>query len=85
MKFVSLLMWVVQFGLSAIFPICFFLVLAAWLRNTYGLGVWVMIVCGIFGVLVSISTVRSCIRSMRKEAERTSGQKETPIAFNDHE
>lgn len=85
MKFISLLMWVVQFGLSVIFPICFFLVLAAWLRSTYDLGVWILIVFGILGVLTTISTVRTCIRSLRKEAERTGSQKEAPIAFNDHE
>ena len=47
MKFVSLLLWVTQFGFSAIFPRCFFLLAASWLRNTYDLGIWVMIVAGV--------------------------------------
>ena len=85
MKFVSLLLWVTQFGFSAVFPTCFFLLTANWLRNTYDLGVWVMIVGGILGVLTTVSTVRSCIRAMRKEAEKDGSPKEPPIAFNHHD
>ena len=33
MKFLNLLMWVTQFGLSILFPLCFFLLLAVWLQN----------------------------------------------------
>ena len=85
MKFWSLLIWVTQFGLSVIFPVCFFLLLASWLQNTYGLSSWVMIFCGVLGVLTSVSTVRSCIRSLRKDAERATNSEQPPLAFNDHE
>ena len=85
MKFWSLLIWVTQFGLSVIFPVCFFLMIAAWLRNTYGWGNWILILCGLLGVLTTISTVKSCIRSLRKDAERASDTKEPPLAFNDHD
>ena len=84
MKFVSLILWVTQFGFSAVFPLCFFLMGASWLRNTYDLGVWVMILGGILGALTTISTVRACIRSLKKEADRAGSQKEAPVAFNDH-
>ena len=84
MKFVSLLLWVTQFGFSAVFPICFFLLSANWLRNTYNLGSWVMIVAGVLGVLTTVSTVRSCIRAMRREAEKY-GADQKPVAFNDHD
>ena len=84
-KFLSLLLWVTQFGLSVLFPICFFLLLAAWLQQKFKLGSWVVIVLGIFGLLVSISTARSCIRSLRKDAEATAEQKPPPVSFNDHD
>lgn len=84
MKLLSLLMWVGQFGLSILFPTCFFLVLAVWLQNKFGLGMWIVILLGIVGFLTSISTARSCLRSMRKEAEAASRQEPPPIAFNDH-
>ena len=85
MKYVSLLLWVTQFGFSVVFPTCFFLLVANWLRNSYGFGWWVMIVAGVLGILTTVSTVRSCLRAMRKEADKTGSDKEPPIAFNDHD
>lgn len=84
MKLLSLLMWVTQFGLSAIFPTLFFLLVAAWLRAKFSLGFWIVAVMGIWGVLTSISTTKSCLRAMRKAAEELSDGKEPPVAFNDH-
>ena len=84
MKFISLLMWVGQFGLSAIFPTVFFLLAAVWLQSRFGLGMWIVVVCGILGVLTSVSSARSCLRSMRKTAEEAAGKKQHAISFNDH-
>ena len=84
MKFISLLMWVGQFGFSAIFPTVFFLIIAIWLQSKFGLGMWIVVVLGILGVLTSISSARSCLRSMRKAAEDAAGKKKHPISFNDH-
>ena len=84
MKFLNLLIWVTQFGLSILFPLCFFLLLAVWLQNKFGLGMWIMAVCGILGFLITISTVRANLRSLRKAAEEASSQEPPPIAFNDH-
>ena len=84
MKFLSLLMWVGQFGLSAIFPTVFFLLSAVWLRGRFGLGMWIVAVFGVLGVLTSISSARSCLRSMRKAAEEAAGKKNHPVSFNDH-
>lgn len=85
MRFVSLIIWVTQFGFSAVFPTCFFLLLATYLRNRYDLGIWVMVVAGILGLLTTVSTVRSCVRAMRKEAQQAGPREEPPIAYNDHD
>lgn len=84
MKLLNLLMWVTQFGLSALFPLCFFLFIAVWLQNKFGLGMWIVAVFGILGFLVSISTVKANWKAMRKAAEEASSQNPPPIAFNDH-
>lgn len=84
MKTVSLLLWVTQFGFSILFPLCFFLLSAAWLQRKYGFGLWIMVLAGVLGLLTSISSARSCIRSLRKEAERAGDQKEPPVSFNEH-
>lgn len=72
MKYLSLLMWVGQFGFSCLFPTCACLMLGVYLQDRFDLGVWVVIVLGIFGFLTSISTARSCLKSIRKEIDRIS-------------
>lgn len=84
MKILSLLMWVGQFGFSIIFPTLFFLLLAVWLQQKFLLGGWIIILFGILGILTSISTTKSCLRSLRKAAEEASGHRDTPISFNNH-
>lgn len=84
MKLLNLLMWVIQFGFSVLFPTVFFLILAVWLQNKFSLGVWIVIVLGILGVLTSVSTARSCLKSLRKAADEASDREAPPIAFNDH-
>ena len=84
MKILNLLMWVGQFGFSIIFPTLFFLLAAVWLQNKFGLGMWIILVFGILGVLTTISTTKSCLRSLFKAAEEASENQEPPVSFNDH-
>ncbi len=84
MKILNLILWVGQFGFSVIFPTLFFLLLAVWLQQKFQLGMWIILVLGLLGVLTSISTTKSCLRSMRKAAEEISPDTDPPISFNDH-
>lgn len=84
MKLLNLLMWVGQFGFSIIFPTLFFLILAVWLQNKFSLGMWIVVVFGVLGILTSISTTRSCLRSLRKAAKEVAEKKDPPISFNNH-
>ena len=84
MKFLSLLMWVGQFGFSVLFPTCFFLFVAVWLQQKFQLGIWIVAVLGVIGLLTSFSTAKSCLQSILKEMERGSDKKDPPPAFNDH-
>lgn len=84
MKLLQLLMWVGQFGFSVIFPTLFFILLSLWLRQKFGLGLWVTAVLGILGLLTSVSTAKSCLRSMRKAAQEAGSQKPPTTSFNHH-
>ncbi len=84
MKILNLLMWVGQFGFSLLFPTVVFLLLAVWLQNRFGLGGWILAVCGVLGLLTSACTARSCLHSMLKAAEEVSGDSQPPVSFNDH-
>lgn len=85
MKLLSLLLWVGQFGFSILFPLCFFLVLANWLRARYQLGMWVVVLFGIIGLLTTVSTVRSCLKALKKASDEVSSQEKPPMSFNDHD
>ena len=84
MKLLNLLMWVTQFGLSILFPLCFFLLLAVWLKQKFQRGMWIIVVLGILGVLITISTVRANLKALRKAADEAASQTPPPMAFNDH-
>lgn len=84
MKFLSLILWVTQFGFSILFPFCLFLYLGYWLQNRFSLGIWVMLLCGIIGFLTSISTTKSCLHALMKARDEASSQEKPPISFNDH-
>lgn len=88
MKFLSLLMWVGQLGFSMLFPLCFFLILGVWLQARFSLGLWITVLLGILGFMTSVSTTRSCIQAILKEAAKASGDDQKgppPIAFNNHD
>lgn len=84
MKVLSLILWVGQFGFSILFPLCFFLWLGVWLQGRFGLGLWIVALLGVLGLLTTVSTVKSCLRSLRKAADEAGSQERPPIAFNDH-
>ena len=84
MKILSMILWVTQFGLSILFPFCMFLDLGFWLQTRFGLGGWVMAVCGVVGFLTSISTAKSCLKSLLKARDEVSPPKKPPVSFNDH-
>lgn len=84
MKFLSLILWVGQFGFSVLFPLVLFLGGSAWLQARFSLGLWIVILGGILGLLTSLSTARSCLAALRKAADEAAPEREKPIAFNDH-
>ena len=84
MKFISLIVWVTQFGVSLVFPTLAFTWLGFWLHNKFGLGAWIVILLGVLGLLTSVSTAKSCWRAMQKEAFGNDDKDEPPVAFNSH-
>ena len=58
--------------------------LAFWLQNRFDLGLWVMLLCGIIGFMTSVSTAKSCLRSLLKARDEAASREKPPISFNDH-
>ena len=53
-------------------------------QNRFDLGFWIMAVFGVIGFMTSVSTAKSCLRSLLKARDEASSQEKPPISFNDH-
>lgn len=84
MKNVSLLVWLTQLGLSVAVPLGGFVLLAVWLRQRFGLGVWVVIAGVILGIICAADGLRTSLKAMDRIAKDKKEEK-PPVSFNDHE
>ena len=83
-KWLSMLLWIGQLGFSIVFPICFFLLLAVWLRQRFDWGAWVVIAGILLGVICAVDGLRTSVKAMI----HMSGQEKEeppPVSFNNHE
>lgn len=86
MKEWSLLIWIPQFGISVVFPMIGFIMLAVWLQERWGWGGWVLWVCVGCGLITSAVGFRDTARAMLEQAGRSSKKKQNPgVSFNSHE
>ncbi len=84
MKELTLLVWLTQLGLSVAVPLAGFILLAVWLRDSFGWGSWVVWV----GIGLGLySALHGLVQSLRV-LSRFSDKKEDnspPVSFNDHQ
>lgn len=84
MKEWGLLIWLPQFGISVVFPLIGFIMLAVWLRDSWGWGQWVIwagVFCGLFTAAVG---VRDTAKAMLMLDEKKKDKEDSPISFNQH-
>ena len=89
MKHWNLLIWVPQFGISVVFPLILFIMLAVWLQERCGWGSWV-IVAGIFcGLITATIGFRDTARAMLEASGHKKDKDEKPrdpgVSFNSHD
>ncbi len=83
MKDLQLLTWLTQLGLSTAVPLAGFVLLGVWLRNRFGLGLWVLFVGIGLGLLFAID---GFVRSLKVLSEISKDQKKKPpVAFGEHD
>lgn len=83
LKDLSLLVWLTQLGLSVAVPLAGFILLAVWLRDSFGWGSWVVWVGIVLGVYSAIHGLLGSLKVLRKLTNEPK-QEEPPVAFNDH-
>lgn len=83
MKDLHLLAWLTQLGLSTAVPLAGFVLLAVWLRNRFGLGLWVLFVGIGLGLLFAID---GFCRSLKALAQMSKDQgKKPPVSYGEHD
>lgn len=85
MKSLSMLVWVMQLGLSVGVPLGGYTLLAVWLRQRYDFGAWVLYVGLGLGLYTAIGGFRSSMKAMeRMSREEKKDSAPPPPSFNDH-
>lgn len=83
MKDLQLLTWLTQLGLSTAVPLAGFVLLAVWLRNRFGLGIWVLFVGIGLGL---ISAINGFIRNLKAlDKANRKEEKKPPVFYGEHE
>ena len=85
MKELSLLVWLTQLGLSVAFPLAGFVLLAVWLRSSFGWGDWVIWTGLILGLGGAVNGFRHSLKAMELLSRDQKKKKDPPsVAFNEH-
>ena len=85
MKDFNLLVWLTQLGISVAAPLGGFIWLGIWLRQRFGLGIWVVLVCVFLGIVCAIDGLRVSLRAMERLSDNKNEQDPPPVSFNDHD
>lgn len=84
MKDLHMLVWLTQVGISVAAPPVVFLLIAVWLRNQFGLGVWCILVALALGLICAVSGLRQTLMLMEKMHQQNHKDPPSVPGFNEH-
>lgn len=67
-KSIRALAWVTQLGLNMVTPLVLCIIVAAWLKNKFGTGDWIIFAAIIIGAGSSMVSLFSYIKTVNKES-----------------
>ena len=89
MKHWNLLIWIPQFGISVVFPLILFIMLAVWLQERWGWGSWVIVAGILCGLVTAAIGFRDTAQAMLDASGQEKDPKEKPrdpgVSFNSHD
>lgn len=85
MKNISMLVWLTQLGLTVAVPPVMFVLLALWLRDSWGWGGWVVWLGIGLGIYCAITGFVSSLRQLSRMAEEKKKDEPPALSFNDHD
>ena len=86
MKEFNLLVWLTQLGISVAVPLALCTWGAAWLRQKFELGPWVLILGIGLGFYLAVDGFRTSLKAMEQMGRnRRKDDDPPPLSFNDHQ
>lgn len=85
MKDLTMIVWLTQLGLSVVLPLCGFVLLAVWLKNSLGWGNWVIFLGIALGLICAIDGLLASLKAMARISRKNKDNSPPPISFNDHD
>ena len=84
LKELSMLVWLTQLGLSVAFPLAGFIVGAVWLRSTFDLGIWIIVVGIFLGMYCAIQGFVQSMKILNQMHNKKKKKDASAVFFNDH-
>lgn len=85
MKDLPLLIWLTQLGLSVVSPLAGFVLLAVWLHNRWGWGIWVVWAGAALGAVLAIDGLRHSLKQLDRLSKDRKDPQPPPVSFNEHD
>ena len=85
MKEFALIVWLTQTGLSVVLPPVAYMLIALWLRSSFGWGNWVIWVGGVLGVIGAVNGLRDSMHALERLSRKDKKDPPPPVSFNDHD
>ncbi len=85
MKDLTLLVLMGQLGLSVALPLVGFIVLAVWLRDSFGWGSWVVLLGTLLGLITAIDGLVHILKTMARVSKGKKKEDPPALSFNDHD
>lgn len=84
MKYLGLLTWLTQLGLTVALPLGGLIWLGVWLKERFSLGPWVLWLAIVLGVVMAVDGLRVSLRTLMRFSNQE--KKEPPaVSFNEHD
>ena len=85
LRALSLLVWLLQLGLSTVAPLVCCTLGALWLRNHFDWGGWVIWVGALLGTVLAVDGFRTSLKMMSRLSKDKKPTEAPPVSFNDHD
>ena len=85
MKDLTLLVWLMQLGISVAVPLGVFVGGALWLQKRFAMGSWIVIVGVVLGISLAIYEFYRMMKLLDKVGNKKKEKETTAVYFNDHE